>query len=76
MPHSNFHPALDFDDEGRLNVGGPLGEIDEDVVARRDLRLRLPGAGKPVQGSGEERGCRAPAGRELREQRQARGRPA
>jgi hypothetical protein len=31
-PHSNFHPALGFDDKGRLNVGGPLGEIDEDAA--------------------------------------------
>ena len=31
MPHSNFHPALDFDSEGHLNVGGPLGKIESDV---------------------------------------------
>jgi hypothetical protein len=32
VPHSNFHPSLDFDDKGRLNVGGPLGAIDDDVA--------------------------------------------
>jgi hypothetical protein len=32
MPHSNFHPALGFDDKGRLSVGGPLGDIDDDVA--------------------------------------------
>jgi hypothetical protein len=32
VPHSNFHPALEFDKDGHLHIGGPLEEIEKDVA--------------------------------------------